>query len=426
MADKLKANATVRVGSHQRLMQTNNQASSRKREYRILMTADTVGGVWDYALELSRALMPHDCQVVLATMGTEPSRAQQLAAAQLNNLTLCPSTFRLEWMDEPWPEVEAAGRWLLDLEAAWMPDIVHLNSYVHGAIPWRAPVLIVGHSCVVSWFAAVRGQGPGPQWDEYRRRVSRGLSGAAQVTAPSAAMLRALRQQYGRFSAATPIYNGRSAEDFRPDHKEPLILGAARLWDDAKNLRILESIAPRLAWPVYIAGDNRPPGAGSPAAISSGISLLGRLDQATLAGWLGRAAIFVHPARYEPFGLAVLEAALAGCALVLGDIPSLREIWHDAALYVAPTDAEAIERELQNLIASPERRRSLGRAARQRALRFSPARMAHGYMKLYRELTSGFYLRQKNAAIESQAGKGQISSARTITPRTERPAGRIQ
>ncbi len=31
------------------------------------------------------------------------------------------------------------------------------------------------------------------------------------------------------------------------------------------------------------------------------------------------------PARYEPFGLSVLEAALSGCALVLGDIPSLRE-----------------------------------------------------------------------------------------------------
>ena len=52
---------------------------------------------------------------------------------------------------------------------------------------------------------------------------------------------------------------------------------------------------------------------------------------------MGRAAIYALPARYEPFGLSILEAALSGCALVIGDIPSLREIWADAALFV-PSD----------------------------------------------------------------------------------------
>ncbi|MEB3829625.1 glycosyltransferase [Phormidium sp. CCY1219] len=55
-----------------------------------------------------------------------------------------------------------------------------------------------------------------------------------------------------------------------------------------------------------------------------------------LSHWYARAAIYAFPARYEPFGLSVLEAALSGCALVLGDIPRLREMWGDAAVFANP------------------------------------------------------------------------------------------
>ena len=66
----------------------------------------------------------------------------------------------------------------------------------------------------------------------------------------------------------------------------------------------------------------------------------GRLTPPQMARVVSRApSIYALPARYEPFGLSVLEAALSGCALVLGDIPSLREIWDGAALFVDPDDA---------------------------------------------------------------------------------------
>ena len=67
--------------------------------------------------------------------------------------------------------------------------------------------------------------------------------------------------------------------------------------------------------------------------------LLGRLDERRWPSGWPRAAIYALPARYEPFGLSALEAALSGCALVLGDIPSLREVWGDAAVFVPPDDA---------------------------------------------------------------------------------------
>ncbi len=81
------------------------------------------------------------------------------------------------------------------------------------------------------------------------------------------------------------------------------------------------------------------------------------------AGWR-RASIYAMPARYEPFGLSILEAGLSGCALVLGDIPSLREHWDGAAAFVAPDDREALRSAIEGLIDSPARRAELGRRAR--------------------------------------------------------------
>ncbi|HEY0779002.1 MAG TPA: glycosyltransferase, partial [Gemmatirosa sp.] len=99
--------------------------------------------------------------------------------------------------------------------------------------------------------------------------------------------------------------------------------------------------------------------------------------------WMGRAAVYALPARYEPFGLSALEAGLAGCALVLGDIPSLREVWGDAATYVAPDDAAALADALRTLAADDAHRTALGIRARTRALTYTPARMADGYLAAY-------------------------------------------
>jgi glycosyltransferase involved in cell wall biosynthesis len=110
---------------------------------------------------------------------------------------------------------------------------------------------------------------------------------------------------------------------------------------------------------------------------------LGTLDESALAGWLARASIFALPARYEPFGLLALEAALSGCALVLGDIPSQREVWGDAAEFVPPDDDAAIARGIEQLIASPERLAARADAARARAARYSIASMTAGYLRAY-------------------------------------------
>lgn len=351
---------------------------------RILMTADTVGGVWTYALDLARALKDNHIEIALATMGAPLNEAQWNAVRALPHVTVYESRYKLEWMDHPWDDVEAAGRWLLDLEAQVQPDLIHLNNYAHGALPWNAPVLVVGHSCVYSWFEAVRGIRPPSAWEHYRRTVTQGLQHADRVTAPTRAMLDALRRHYGTFRAGPVVYNGRSRMRFLPGSPEPFILTAGRLWDDAKNVAALADVAPRLPWPVSVAGTSVHPDGGR--AQFDGVRLLGRLPPAEMAGWMRRAAIFALPARYEPFGLAALEAGLSGCALVLGDLPSLHEVWGNAALFVPPDDPEALVTTLQRLIDDPDRRAAYARRALQRARRFSLRRMGAGYLALYGRL----------------------------------------
>ena len=124
--------------------------SARHYALRVLMTGDAVGGVWSYALELARSLGPRDVEVCLATMGPLPSAEQRRDAAAIPNLHLVTSDYALEWMDEPWEDVDSAGGWLRVLEERIGADVVHLNGYAHAALPFRAPVVVVAHSCVCS------------------------------------------------------------------------------------------------------------------------------------------------------------------------------------------------------------------------------------------------------------------------------------
>src|SRR5215210_7977192 len=110
---------------------------------KVLMTADTLGGVWNYAVQLSQALSKYRVRVALGTMGVSLTAEQREDVARVPNIEVFESSFKLEWMEEPWRDVAAAGEWLLELEAQTQPDVVHLNGYAHGALPWRAPTLMV-------------------------------------------------------------------------------------------------------------------------------------------------------------------------------------------------------------------------------------------------------------------------------------------
>jgi glycogen synthase len=309
----------------------------------VLMTADAVGGVWTFAVDLARALARHGVRVTLAVTGPTPSPAQLAQVASLPNVCCHQHASRLEWMEDPWEDVEAAGQWLMTLAERDRPDVLHLNEYCLASLEWNVPVLVTGHSCVLSWWRAVHGHDAPVAWDRYAAEVGNALRMADLVTSPTAAMLDALHDHYGPFARTEVIPNGRAfARDLedrglRTTAKEPFVLTAGRLWDKAKNVDAVCGVAAMLPWPVRVAGDTHAPH-GRGAVARDGVEYLGRLAPEAMASWMTRAAIYALPARYEPFGLSALEAGMAGCALVLGDIRSLREIWGDAAVFVAPDD----------------------------------------------------------------------------------------
>ncbi len=357
-----------------------------KRDIQVLMTTDTVGGVWSYSIRLANALQGFGARVALATMGPALHEHQRRDLRRLTRVQLYESTFKLEWMQDPWDDVDRAGRWLLALEGTFEPDVIHLNSYAHAALPWKAPVLVVGHSCVCSWFEAVRRQTPDALWDEYRRRVRLGLRRADRVTAPTAAALAMLKRHYGPFRSAGPIYNGTDGADEFGDRAEEVVFSVGRLWDPAKNMALLDRAAAKIGKPVCVAGQTDGPD-GQQITLHN-VHSLGYLDRNALHDWYRRTAVFVAPSLYEPFGLVALEAALARCPLVLSDIPTLREVWGDAAVFVSPDDPDDLATQVNTLLADRDRRSDYAHRAHRRARRYTVRRMAEQYYCSYLDMTN--------------------------------------
>ena len=352
---------------------------------RILMTADAVGGVWSYSVDLATALRSRGFQVTIAVMGPRMNEAQR-ADAQRRGLDVVEAPYRLEWMSDPWDDVERAGAWLLTLAERCRPDLVHLNGFCHADLPWQVPTMVVAHSCVRTWWRGVHGDDAPGTWDTYSVRVGAGLRAASLVVAPTRALLSEVLAEYGDVPESLVIPNGSAAveQPLAPQEKQRIVFAAGRLWDEAKNIAALCAVAPQVSWPVCLAGDLEGP--ASCFVPSGAARYLGRLSAAEMRDWYARAAIYALPARYEPFGLSIVEAAAAGCALVLGDIRSLRENWNGAALFVPPDNRRALASAIEELSCNDDLRGRLAQRARQRAQSFTVDRMADAYVGAYNHL----------------------------------------
>jgi glycosyltransferase involved in cell wall biosynthesis len=355
---------------------------------RILMTADAVGGVWVYATELACSLCKAGNEVMLAVIGPRPRPDQLRPLRGVHGLQLKITDLLLEWMDPAGTDIRRTGQMLRSIADEFQPDLVHLNSFREGNLNWSAPVLIVAHSCVQTWWLACRsGQLPGGRWLTYCDRVAAALSRADAWVAPSAAFRDLISATYRPPVQGSVIRNGLTIAA-RATAKQPYILGAGRLWDEAKNLAAVAAIASELPWPVRVAGGMCGPDGGDVKAAYGQIKSLGALPRPALLDEMRDASIFVSPALYEPFGLTVLEAAASGCALVVSDLPSFRELWDDAALFVGPRDRNALRTALQSVCRDEAWRARLQAKARMRARRYSQRAMVGAYLRLYREMTA--------------------------------------
>jgi glycosyltransferase involved in cell wall biosynthesis len=181
------------------------------------------------------------------------------------------------------------------------------------------------------------------------------------------------------------IENGIDPAPFSSRAKMPQILSLGRLWDEAKNIQLLDAIAQEVKWPILVAGDAVQPGSRNQSCFAH-VRALGKLSSSEMHDQLSRTPIYAAPALYEPFGLAVLEAALSGCALVLADIASFRELWEGAAALLDPSDSHTWTAELNRLISDEKSRIDLAERSRERAKRYTRSAMCARYYNLYKNL----------------------------------------
>lgn len=348
---------------------------------RLFLTTDAVGGVWTYSLDLAAALSGKGVEVVLATLGPSASSEQRSAAAAVRNLEIVDSGLPLDWLAENESDIRRASDALAALSAEHQADIVQIHSPSLALAPYPAPVVSVIHSCVATWWSAVRNS-PLPQDFAWRTALARdGMLRSDLLVTPSAAFAEAVRTTYALPQQPVAVHNGRSPLPLAELPTADFAFTAGRLWDEGKNAAAFDRAAAGSAIPFRAAGPARGPNG---AAITlDHAEVLGHLTPDELASMLAKRPVFVSAARYEPFGLSVLEAAQAGCALVLSDIATFRELWDGAALFVAD---DAIAATVERLIASPGERAQLGSAALERASRYTPEATAAAMLDLYRGL----------------------------------------
>lgn len=264
-------------------------------------------------------------------------------------------------------------------------DLVHLNSPALAADQsFGVPVLGAAHGCLATWWQSARaGQPLDPVFRWHEEMMARGLRACDRVIAPSASYAETLRQHYR--VPVHVVHNGRAItlSPTRPP-KQDCAFTAGRLWDEVKNVRTLDAAAALLPFPFYAAGTITAP--HGETVHTAHLQLLGQLDDASLAGRLPARPVFVSAATFEPFGLAVLEAAAHGCPLVLSDIATFRELWDGAALFVPAQDARGFAEAIEQVINDRPLRDALGTAAAERATAYSVEHMASLTAAHYRQL----------------------------------------
>ncbi len=353
------------------------------RPRRVLLTVDAVGGVWWHACDLVDLLDREGVACLVVGSGPAPNAELMRETKGWRQSMLEWTDHPLDWMTEDQAALDAARSDLERRARDWQADIVQVNMPSQAAgLRADLKVVAVSHSCRATWWQATRSGQPPDAWWPGIERTRRGLARADRVMAPSHAHARALRQTYGPIERITVVHN--AILDDGPveiGDRERVILAAGRWWDDAKNLAALDRAAARCAWPIMIAGPMAGPD-GS-ARTARNVVELGALDHAELRRRMACAAIFTSASVYEPFGLAVLEAASHGCALVLADIPSFRELWRDAAIFADPRCEDGFGTALDRLVGNDSERRRLGKAARVRSADFAPVRQRDAVLEAY-------------------------------------------
>jgi glycosyltransferase involved in cell wall biosynthesis len=120
------------------------------------------------------------------------------------------------------------------------------------------------------------------------------------------------------------------------------------------------------------------------AGLQDRVRLVHSLAEPDLRSLYSHAQALVFPSLAEGFGYPPLQAAACGVPVVASDLPAVREVMADAALYFDPQSPEALCFAMQRMFNDGPLRRGMVARGLQRAAMFSSSRSIAGHLALYR------------------------------------------
>lgn len=356
---------------------------------------DVPGGVGVHVRELSAHLRGLGHDVHILAPGRNPGRHDHLrVVGRAIPVRGNGSVARISFGPQVAREV---GRALREIQ----PDVVHVHEPLVPSVSMlavlRAKVPVVGtfHSNVGRermgslWFQlavpAVR-----PVWKRLARRIAVSEAARQSVTSrmgDADLLILPNGVDVNRFAAAAParltpgrhlLFVGRleSRKGF------PVAVQAfARLAPQYPDLRLL----------VIGDGTQRDAVDELTPAIRSRVEMLGRVDDALLAGYLRAADVYLGPATGgESFGIVLAEAMAAGTPIVASNISGYRDVARDGleAVLVPPGNPAALADGVRRVLDDAALARALGERGRVRANDFAWDAIADRLVAVYRELVA--------------------------------------
>jgi glycosyltransferase involved in cell wall biosynthesis len=129
-------------------------------------------------------------------------------------------------------------------------------------------------------------------------------------------------------------------------------------------------------------------GGEQPHNLPPGVVCLGQTPREALLREMSEADVFVFPSLFEGFALVILEAMAAGLPVITTPNTAGPDLIEDGkeGLIVPAGDANALREAMQSLLHNPERARSMGRAAHEKAKEFTWERYGERWGAMLHEL----------------------------------------
>jgi len=371
----------------------------------------------------------------IGVYGVNLVKALARAESELDFRIVLNKTARPHFLDVSWPphvEVRWVGgslspdhgslghlrRWLYANRLALQRNtLVFAASQIEAALLGRPRVVMV-HDLIPLRF---------PQWHPrqyffFRHLLGPALRGAAAVVVPSCATRDRLLEHYGvKAERIRVIPHGVSvplhAQPQAGSGRDPLILtfaGASPVKNVQTLMHAFRRVEHLIPHRLVVIGDRRRPGRSPATGSSPRIQFLGWVSQREKLELLDRAAVLVCPSLDEGFGFPALEAMARGCPVLASWAGSLPEVCGDAAIYVAPQDAESVAAALLAVLSPGPLRESLVEKGTRRAPSLDWSASAAEHLGLFTEVLAAGDLDRRTSRWPTAAVAAAPSSAGVV------------